>query len=372
MTDTFELIATICIWLYTGILFFAAVGFIKTRIFKTNLHHKNSTKTTIIICARNEEVNIERCLSSILEQQFDFSLLELILVNDASSDRTLFIAENILKQSKIDFRIISNIKKIGKKTSITEAIEICKGDLIITRDADTYTENKLWLKTLVDYYEVSKKEFIIAPVNYKAANNLLSQIQYFENAALTVLSGGFSFFGKSFLCNGANLAFTKALFIATKGYKSHIDIASGDDVLFLEDIKKISPHSVAYLKQNDAIVYTYPVKKGIEMLLQKIRWSSKIRQNPNKFNAFLGILVLFIHFLSIFFVFQPFFTRTIPDISVIFIFSRFLIDFLLLFLASRYLRISVNWLWFLPSALVYSFIALVTGLLSIFIKPNWK
>lgn len=367
-----KFIVVLCLWSYAGIMLYAAIGFIRSRIFKGYPEARNVTPVTIIICARNEDTNIERCLTSIIEQQFDHSLLEVILVNDASSDRTLFIAENVLKASHLNYQIINNPAQTGKKRSITAAIEICKGDLIITRDADTYTESKLWLKTIVDFHELSKKEFIIGTINYQNKNNFLSQLQYFENSALTVLSGGFTYFKKPFLCSGANLAFTRSLFIKTKGYKSHETIASGDDVLFLEDVKKVNSSAIAFLKQNEATVYTYPEKKLKDLLFQKIRWASKSDQNPNKFNGFLGFLVLLVHFFSVFALFLPFFTHHIPRFSVIFILSRFLIDFLLLFLASRYFKKPVNWLWFVPLSLFYSVYILVTGLLSLFVKPNWK
>lgn len=372
MTETLQLFATVSLWLYTGILFFSVIGFIKTKFFKSNPLHKNLTKTTIIICARNEETTIEKCLISITDQDFDFAFLELILVNDASSDNTLFIAENVLKNSNLRYQILSNPLQLGKKKSITNAIATSKGELIITRDADTYTESKLWLKTLVDFYEFTKKEFIICPINYQNKNTLLSNLQYFENSALTIISGGFAFFKKPFLCNGANLAFSKSLFCKVNGYKSHENTASGDDVLLLEGVKKVNPETIAYLKQNDAIVYTYPENTIKSLVFQKIRWASKFDQNPNKINAFIGVLVLFIHFLSVFCLFLPFFAIPLTEFSLIFIFSRFLIDFLLLFLASRYFSKTVNWLWFVPLSLFYSFYILITGFLSLFVKPNWK
>lgn len=143
--------------------------------------------------------------------------------------------------------------------------------------------------------------------------------------------------------------------------------------MFLEDVKGVDPQLVAYLKQNDALVYTYPLNNIWKLILQKIRWASKIGQNPNKFNHFLGFLVLFTHFWSILLVFLHFSTPQLQATAVIFIlFSRFLIDFLLLFLASRYFRVSVNWLWFLPVALVYSIYSILTAALSLVIKPNWK
>lgn len=367
-----KLVAIVALWLYVGTLLYAAIGFWRSRFFTSNKNHKNFTSVTVIIPARNEERNISKCLDTILAQDFDKSLLEIIVVDDASSDKTKETAEKTLNTYGIQHQIISNELKEGKKKSITKAIEVAKGKLIITRDADTYTEGNLWLKTIVDFHEVSKKEFIIAPVSYENKNGLLSQLQYFESLALSVLTGGFAAYKKAFLCSGANLAFTKSIFQATNGYRNHLHIASGDDVLFLEEVKKLKPETIAYLKQNDASVITYPEKSIQNLVLQKIRWGSKMRQNPNNFNAFLGILVLFIHVFTIFSVFLPFFRHHISVFGIIFILGRFLIDYLLLFLASRYFKQDLRWWWFLPAGLIYSLFVSITAILSLLIKPNWK
>ena len=61
---------------------------------------------SVIICARNEEKTISRCIASILNQDYDLTKVELILINDASKDKTVVRAEKILTQSKIDYKII--------------------------------------------------------------------------------------------------------------------------------------------------------------------------------------------------------------------------------------------------------------------------
>ena len=47
---------------------------------------------SIIISARNEEKNIEECLSQIIKQNFSKENYELILVDDCSNDSTFLIA----------------------------------------------------------------------------------------------------------------------------------------------------------------------------------------------------------------------------------------------------------------------------------------
>lgn len=367
-----KLIAIVLLWMYAAVLLFAVLGFLRTRIFHSLPHHKNKTRVSIIVCARNEEKYIENCLSGIVTQIFDKNLLEIVFVNDASTDQTLLLAEKMLSVSGISYRIINNFEKKGKKQCLTDAIQICSGELIITRDADTFTLSNVWLKTIVDYHEITGKEFIIAPLQLENNNGLISQLQFFENTALSIITSGFTHFKNAFLCSGANLAYTKKLFLNCNGFSSHKEIASGDDVLLLEDVKKINPASVGYLKQNEASVITYPQQTWSALLSQKVRWAAKFSLNPNKTNTYLGILVFIIHFMSLFALIFPVFRHHFPFFGLIFLCCRLLIDYLLLFLGSRYFNTSVKYAWLLPVSIFYSFYVIVTGLASVIIKPNWK
>ena len=49
---------------------------------------------SVVIPARNEEENIQPCLRSVLEQQYPLGLLEVIVINDHSTDQT----ENIIRE----------------------------------------------------------------------------------------------------------------------------------------------------------------------------------------------------------------------------------------------------------------------------------
>jgi len=99
---------------YSIILICLAIGFFKTKGFNTE--EKNTQiPFTIIICARNEEKTIETCLYSIIQQNYAKQNIQLILINDASIDNTLKKSEYILQNSNIDYQIISNTEKKGKK-----------------------------------------------------------------------------------------------------------------------------------------------------------------------------------------------------------------------------------------------------------------
>ncbi len=323
-----NIIALIILIIYVALLLFGASGFTGAPVFNYDPDLKNHTKVCIIICARNEEKNIERCLRSIMNQNFDRSLLQIIVMSDGSSDNTFSIATETLKGPEFSSMVFKVAERQGKKRCIESAIKMCQGDLIITRDADTFTNDPNWLTTIVSFHEQTKKEFIIAPLQIENKNNFLSQLQIAENWALTIITGGYAFYKKAFLCNGANLAFTKNLFEQTNGYASHIDVPSGDDVLFLEDVKKINPETIAYLKQKEASVYTYSAQNFGDFIDQRTRWASKFKINPNPLNFFNGFCGVFSAF---FYPFLPLKTAFLYLICPYLVYFLFLAGFLLTF-----------------------------------------
>lgn len=355
---------------YSSLLIYFAIGFKKTSYF--NPSYKNTTPLTIIICARNEEKTISRCIASILNQDYDLTKVELILINDASKDKTVIRAEKILTQSKIDYKIISNPFQKGKKQSIDYAITFAKNELIVLRDADTFTNSTFWLQSIVDFKIENNSDLVIAPVAIAENFGVLWALQAVESNILTLLTCGSTYFKKSFLCNGANLIFTKSIFNKVNGYSSHLNIMSGDDVLFLEDVKKIKPVTINYLKCLDAIVYTYPAYSFKKLITQKIRWASKFKQNKNKLNLILAFLIFIINGVWLGCFLTGFLSNQTEIAALCFVFLKLIIDNLLLFLASSFIKTrGLKW-YALPVSFVYPMYAVIVGIASVLIKPVWK
>lgn len=356
--------------LYAAFFVWLCVGFFLTPYFKTK--EKNLQQAiSIIICARNEEKTISVCLNSLLKQNYVLNKIQLILINDASNDNTVQRAEQILSRSGINYQIITNANQKGKKQSITYAMQFVKNKLILLRDADTFTLSPNYLQSISDFYQNHPSDLIIAPVAIATNSGLLWALQAMENNILAMVTGGSAFYKKAFLCNGANLIFTKDVFEKTNGYQSHLDLASGDDIFFLEDVKKLNGARINYLKSKEALVYTYPVFSLSALINQRVRWASKFKRNTNKLNfslAFSSFItnftwVLCLVLLSI---------GIDREIAFLFIFLKVLIDFLLLFLASGFIK-NKNLLWYsLAVACIYPVYAIIIGISSFIIKPSWK
>lgn len=107
-------------------------------------------KVSVLIPARNEEDSIEKCVYSLLQQ--DYPDFEVIAYNDNSTDNTRTILEQV-KEKNEKVIIINGSEKpsdwSGKHWACHQLSQLAKGDLYLFTDADTY-HKKNTLKKAVD------------------------------------------------------------------------------------------------------------------------------------------------------------------------------------------------------------------------------
>jgi cellulose synthase/poly-beta-1,6-N-acetylglucosamine synthase-like glycosyltransferase len=356
---------------YAILLIWLASGFLRTHYFKPARANRD-VPVTIIISARNEEKNIARCLASILKQHYDLDKLQLIVINDASTDYTVQQANLALQKSGVRFQVISNAVKKGKKESIRYAMQFVENELVVVRDADTFSRSNFWLGEIVDFYRQTNAQFIIGPVALADNDGLLWAMQAVENNILAVIACGSAFYDRAFLCNGANMAFTRTCFIRVNGYASHLHIASGDDVLFLADVRKQKSIKIGYLKSAQALVYTFPERSLKSLIAQKVRWAAKFRHNPGLLNSFLAVMVFFVNLSWIFCFITANYWSDFKKTCLLFIFIKLSIDILLLFLSAGFIK-NRKLIWYaLPVSCIYPVYAIIIGVASAFLKPKWK
>jgi len=100
---------------------------------------------SIIVPVYNGESTIKNCLDSIFGLKYPRERLEVTLIDDGSTDRTLEIAKDF------PVRVIYN-KYGGYPTAINTGIRAAKGEIVVNVDADTYiTED--WLSKIVSEFQ---------------------------------------------------------------------------------------------------------------------------------------------------------------------------------------------------------------------------
>lgn len=88
---------------------------------------------SVIIPVFNSEKYIEKCIQSILEQTY--KNVEIIIVDDGSTDNSCIIAENLLRGSRMDYVLIHQENQ-GVAAARNHGIEMAHGKWIIAIDSD--------------------------------------------------------------------------------------------------------------------------------------------------------------------------------------------------------------------------------------------
>ncbi|ARJ66553.1 glycosyl transferase [Magnetospirillum sp. ME-1] len=89
---------------------------------------------SVIIPAHNQEKYIGRCLRSALNQTMNRADYELIVVNDASSDRTGYALDLFANE----IHLITNPTQLGLPGSLNRGIQAARGRFVVRIDADDY------------------------------------------------------------------------------------------------------------------------------------------------------------------------------------------------------------------------------------------
>jgi glycosyltransferase involved in cell wall biosynthesis len=93
-----------------------------------------TTKISLIMPIYNGEGTIARTLGSLHKQRADFD--ELIIIDDASIDRSMDIIKNVLPKMNIKYRVVQHKRNKGLASSYNEGVRLAKGSLVITVHQD--------------------------------------------------------------------------------------------------------------------------------------------------------------------------------------------------------------------------------------------
>ncbi len=258
--------------LYAIFFFYLTIEWLKTRELHV-LPNFNLVKFSIIIPFKNESSNIRICLDSIIRQNYPSDHYEIICVNDYSIDDGSSIIETYTKQySNI---ILINNDLNGKKEALREGIAIAKFNHIITTDADT-TRQKSWLAAYASMFNYKGIKVVAGPVimvpKAIAPIHYLQALDYCGSMALSIVAMRKHWFRNG---SGANLAFTKDVYLSYIINTIDKNISSGDDVFLLQHAYKEHRNSILFPKIKDLAAFTPTEPDWRSFLKQRSRWASK-------------------------------------------------------------------------------------------------
>ena len=228
-------------WILLGLFltaFIAQMGiylfvFLKLPLYNRKKKSAFSPGISVIICAKNEEHNLEHFLPHVLQQ--DYPEFEVVVVNDSSTDDT----EQVLMQLAAQFDQlrytsipVDDKLKRGKKLALTIGLKAAKYDHVLLSDADCYPVSDHWLQRMASNFSEDHK-IVLGYGGYERRKGLLNTLIRYETTFTAIQYLSYAIKGNPYMGVGRNLAYEKALFFDNKGFAGHYHLLSGDDDLFV-------------------------------------------------------------------------------------------------------------------------------------------
>jgi cellulose synthase/poly-beta-1,6-N-acetylglucosamine synthase-like glycosyltransferase len=369
--NTSDLISAFLTILYLAVVLSFIIGWRRLPGFTLPIDSKQ-IKVSIIVAARNEEENISKTISDLLAQDYDKTLMEIIFIDDHSTDGTGSIITSF-NDPRIKLITLNEPLTINsyKKKAIQTAIAQAEGKLVITTDADCRM-GKNWLKTIVGYYQQEGFKMISSPVVFTEEKSFFERAQSLE--FLYLIGMGASTIGNKSpsTCNGANLAYEREAFYEVGGFTGIDDLASGDDELLLHKIAAKYNNKIGFLKNSDAIVYTQAKPTVKEFIQQRKRWASKSTRYKNKSIIVLGVLVWLFNLSIVLNLVVGLFARGYLQIGLAQLLIKMLIELLFLITVTRFAK-RMELLFLIPALNVMHIGYIIfIGIAGNSGKYNWK
>jgi glycosyltransferase involved in cell wall biosynthesis len=204
----------------------------------------SNPKISIIIPLYNEEIDLERCLNSIIAQTFtDF---ECILVDDKSTDSSPQICDKYAETDK-RFKVIHKIKNEGPSLARDTGLNYAISELIMYCDSDDWLEpnalSLLYEKQESTHASIVRTNMMVHEKNKSIKQEIIVEYDYSIDPVIW------------FLLNGANTLcgtlYKKFLFT---DYIVPDNIRGEDGIANIQVFSKIKSHELYYL---NSVVYNY-------------------------------------------------------------------------------------------------------------------
>ena len=367
-------IAFIVTLIYTILILRFVFSFDNVKIYYKTKDLAYKTRFSIIIPFRNEEEHLEKLLNSLANLNYPRTHFQVLMIDDNSTDNSLQIIERFrMDYINLDITAIPNtsFSKSPKKDAITTAIRHTTYDWIITTDADC-SVSKNWLDLIDDFIQNQSPRMIVAPLTYNIDFEFLDGFQALD--VLSLQSATISSFGlrNPFMCNGANLIYEKSLFNKLNGFEGNMQLASGDDIFFMEKVATHFPDKLMYLKSKDALVYSQPELSFTSLIHQRMRWAGKTSAYRNTFAKGIALSIFMMNFIIVLGYFLAVFGLFQWTVLISILLIKLIVDVLLIRKSAKLFE-QLNYLKYYPlSAIFYPFFSVFIVFLSLVTKYNWK
>jgi cellulose synthase/poly-beta-1,6-N-acetylglucosamine synthase-like glycosyltransferase len=225
---------------------------------------------SVIVCAHDEEENLQELLSCLLVQTYP--LCEIIIVLDRCTDGSAEVVRSYASE-KLKFITIDTCPQDTnpKKNALTIGIRHATSEWILLTDADCRPAKK-WIAEMARGM-TADKEVVIGISQYQKKKGLLNLLIQYETFTTALHFMSSAIMGKAYMGVGRNLAYRKSAFEGVDGFEKIKNILGGDDDLQVQ--RMVNTSNVGVVLTKESHVESIP----------KTDWKGYIRQKTRHFGV---------------------------------------------------------------------------------------
>ena len=255
-----------------------------------NAPSPSPSPVSVIVCFRNEEATLERCLRGILAQDYSAGF-ELLAVDDNSTDGSADIVRRLIGEGYHHLRLLQpGPTRPGKKDALTFGIHNAHHEFLLLTDADCYPATPEWITRMTA--PLHREAALVLGLGLYDSGALfgVTGFQDFESKYVALKYMGFAQRGLPYMGVGRNLAYTRTFFVRAGGLEAHADLPGGDDDLLVGGAAR--EETAARVVHPDAVTFSAPVETWGAFFRQRRRHQSTgLRYRPVH-QLLLGLLAL--------------------------------------------------------------------------------
>ena len=275
------------VWVYLVYMF--VIIYILTLIILIFLRNKDTFysypeakkryKISFIVPAYNEEGTLKETIKHI--QKIDYKdIVEIIIVNDCSSDNTLKIAKELRKKDN-KIKIIDNQINLGKAGSMNRALKLAKGEVIAIVDADSYPAEDS-VKKMVGFLDDPKVGVVTCQILARNREGFLGNLQGIEYRSIVFTRKLMEYIDSIYVTPGPLALYRKKALEEIKGF---------DEKNMTEDVEAtwhLALNGWSRKMSAQATVTTTVPTKFKDWWRQRRRWTIGGLQTLSRYFKYIG------------------------------------------------------------------------------------
>lgn len=269
MTETLTTLLIITGIAYTAEVLFLYIGLRQTKKIAPQIDYEPTV--SIIVAARNEEQSIEQCLLSLVNTEYPKDKLQIVVVNDRSTDSTLEIVQQVARHNPtITYYSTSddvgNLK--GKANALALGIENSSGEILMFTDADCVVPTT-WVRETVRCFDDNTG--IVGGFTLLEAARKFEGMQALDWIYLFGIASSTAWWGIPLTATGNNLSVRRSAYEQAGGYKN-IPFSVTEDYMLVQAILQKTNLKLKYPMKATTLVKSSPCQTWNQLYHQKQRW----------------------------------------------------------------------------------------------------